>query len=523
MTRRSSIQSPILVGVDVGTQSIRVLAFAADGEHLATASRPTPSRGRGDGGADHDPDELFASVETSLREIVGLLPAGAPVAGLAVASVGETTVLVDAQGRAVAPALAWFDRRTEKAARAIEARIGADRLFELTGHRLDPTLALCKLWWMRDHWPEQFIQAKRVLNVADWIAFRLTGVAATDFTLASRTMALDIGARGWSAEIIAALGFAPELFAPLKASGAPLGPVRSALSASIGFTAPPIVGVGGHDHLCGLFAAGAARPGVLLDSIGTAEAVLCATDKPMISADIHAQGFIQGAIGTHRDLFYVGGGINSSGGAIEWLRALAGGASHEALIAEARALPPAGGAVFLPHLAYASAPEPDTEARGAFIGLTKESSRASLYRAVLEGLCLQMRRMTEAIATLPGVGGPREIRVIGGGSRNPLLLSIKASVLGEPILVMDEAEATALGAALLGGVAAGLWPDLDAAVAGLQRRFRIVEPEPRWTQCYADFYERVFRGLQSTLRPIHERLAAFATPPGPPTHGGQGD
>jgi xylulokinase len=301
------------------------------------------------------------------------------------------------------------------------------------------------------------------------------------------------------------------LFAPLKASGAPLGPVRSELAASIGFVKPPIVGVGGHDHLCGLFAAGAARPGVALDSMGTAEAILCATSKPLISADIHAQGFIQGAIGTHRDLFYVGGGINSSGGAIEWFRVLVGGVTHGTLIAEARALPPAGGVIFLPHLAYGSAPEPDTDARGAFIGLTKETNRASLYRAVLEGLCLQMRRITEAIAALPGVGKLREIRVIGGGSRNALFLSIKASVLGEPILVMDEAEATALGAALLGGVAAGLWPDLDAAVAGLQRRFRIVEPEPRWTQGYAESYERVFRGLQSRLRPIHEQLAAPPT------------
>ncbi len=129
--------------------------------------------------------------------------------------------------------------------------------------------------------------------------------------------------------------------------------MRSELSASLGFAAPPIVGVGGHDHLCGLFAAGAARPGILLDSMGTAEAILRATSQPMISADIHAQGFIQGAVVTDRDLYYVGGSINSSGGAIEWLRALAGGVAHDVLIAEARAVPAgSGGVVFLPHLAY---------------------------------------------------------------------------------------------------------------------------------------------------------------------------
>lgn len=508
MAERRMIDGPVLLGVDVGTQSIRVLAFTARGDHLATASRPTPSRPRGESGADYDPDELFATVETCLREIVNALPQGAPVAGLAVASVGETMVLVGADGRAAAPALAWFDRRTEQAAQAIEKRIGGARLFELTGHRLDPTLSLCKLWWMRETRPDAFARATRVLNVADWIAYRLTGVAAADFTLASRTLALDIKARRWSAEILDALGFDHRLFAPIKPNGAPLGSVRADLSAALGFAKPPVVGVGGHDHLCGLFAAGAARPGALLDSMGTAEAILRATERPLIDARVDEQGFIQGAIGAARDLFYLGGAIYSSGGAVEWLRGLYGGVSRDALIAEAKAAPPgSGGIVFLPHLAYAAAPEPDLEARGAFIGLSGRSSRASLYRAVLEGLSLQVRRMSEAIAALPGIGPPREIRIIGGSSRNPLFQSIKASVLGAPIMVMDEAESTALGAALLGGVAAGLWPDLDAAAAGLEGRFHIVEPEPAWIDFYAELYEKVFRNLQATLKPANNQLA----------------
>jgi xylulokinase len=344
--------------------------------------------------------------------------------------------------------------------------------------------------------------------MADWIAFRLSGVAATDFTLASRTLALDIKARAWSSDIIEALGFSPDLFAPLKPSGAPLGPMRPELAATLGFVRPPVVAVGGHDHLCGLFAAGAARPGVLLDSMGTAEAILQATPAPLDGAGIHAQGFIQGAIATHRDLFYVGGGLNSSGGAIEWFRALCGGAAHEALIAEARAVPAGSrGTVFLPHLAYGPPPAPDINARGAFVGLTASADRATLYRAVLEGLSLQARRIAEAIGALTGVGRAREIRVIGGSSRNSLLLSIKASAFGEPILVMDEAEATALGAALLGGVAAGVWPDVDAAVAGLDRRIRIVEPDPAWMEVYASRYERVFVGLQAALKTANNQLA----------------
>jgi xylulokinase len=511
------IDGPVLLGVDVGTQSIRVLAFSVGGRLLASASRPTPSRSWGESGVDYDPDALVATVETCLREINAALPRGASVASLAVASVGETAVLVDAGGRAVAPAIAWFDGRTAQAARAIEARIGAEALFEATGHRLDPTLGLCKLWWMREHWPEAFGRATRVLNVADWIAFRLSGAAATDLTLASRMLALDLKARRWSTDILDALGFDPGLLAPLQANGAPLGPVRAELSAALGFAKPPIVGVGGHDHLCGLFAAGAARPGVLLDSMGTAEAILRATDAPLIDPDVNDQGFIQGAIKTNRDLFYLGGAIYSSGGAVEWLRTLFGGVPHGALIAEARAVPPgAGGATFLPHLAFAGAPEPDNRARGAFIGLNARADRASLYRAALEGLSLQMRRMSDALAELPGVGRPREIRVIGGSARNSLFLAIKASVLAEPLLVMDEAESTALGAALLGGLAAGLWRDLDEAVAGLERRFHVVEPEREWVDRYDDRYRRVFSALQGRLKASNEEISFVEAAPGPP-------
>jgi xylulokinase len=518
---RGSLEPPALLGVDLGTQTTRVVAFDRRGRRVAAASRPTLSERRGDDSADYDPETLFATVEACLAETVAALPSGVPIAGVAVASVGESCVLVDAAGLATAPALVWFDRRTEAAARAIERRIGRERLFALTGHRVDPTFGLCKMTWMRDNWPESFARAKLVLNIADWIAFRLTGVAATDLTLASRTLALDIRQRRWSGEILAALGFAQDLFAPLRPSGAALGAMRGSISSALGFPTAPIVAVGGHDHLCGLFAADAMKAGVLLDSMGTAEALLLATPAPLDDPAILAQGFFQGAISAHRDLSYIGGGINSSGGAIEWFRALIGGVAREALIAEAAAIGPgSGGVIFLPHLAYAPPPEPDIFARGAFVGLTGASDRASLYRAVLEGLALQVRRMVDALAALPGVGRPSQIRVIGGNSRNDLFLSIKASALGAPLLVVDEPEATALGAALLGGIGAGVWTDLDAACAGLDRTTRVIEPEPQAALYYGELCENAFGRLQTALRLIDrsfaDRQASETAPEGAP-------
>ncbi|MBX6323842.1 MAG: hypothetical protein IRY94_18660, partial [Rhodospirillaceae bacterium] len=208
-----------------------------------------------------------------------------------------------------------------------------------------------------------------------------------------------------------------------------------------------------------------------------------------------------------RESSYLGGTINSSGGAVEWFRTLSGGAPHEALIAEARAAGPGSqGVVFLPHLVFAPSPEPDTASRGAFLGLTAHATRGALYRAVLEGLAMQLRLIVEAMTRLPGIVPARAVRAIGGNTRNPLFMEIKASVLAQPVTIVEESEATSLGAALLGGVAAGLWPDLDAALAGLDRRDHAVEPQPDLVGYYQELYASVFQGLQKTLTPIHRSL-----------------
>jgi xylulokinase len=509
---RSGIEPPALLGIDLGTQTTRVLAFDVRGQHLCTASRPTPVDSQGEGRAEYDPEALWETVEACLAAIVASLPSGMPVAGIAVASVGEACVLVDPAGRATTRALVWFDRRTEAAARAIEARLGRDRLFAITGQYAEPSFGLCKLLWMRENWPDGFARAARVLNIADWIAFRLCGVAATDFSLASRMLALDIHARQWSVEILGAFDIARGLHAPLAASGTALGPMRTALAHTLGFARPPLVAVGGHDHLCGMFAAGAARPGVLLDSLGTAEAVLRATPRPLDDRAILDRGYIQGCIEADEPLAYVGAGLNASGGAVEWFRTeLAGGAQRGALIHEAAAVAPgAGGVVFLPHLAYAPAPNPDAEARGAFVGLTRDANRASLFRAVLEGLAFEARQIIDGMIGIGGLSRPDEIRVVGGHSRNSLFLTIKASVLGRPLTVIDEPEATALGAAILGGLGAGVWKDLGHALASIEQPRHQVAPVPQWQELYDRIYSSTYRRLYPALREINGEIAAWS-------------
>ena len=496
---------PCLIGIDCGTQSIRAIAFDSAGRKLAASARPTPIK-RCDSGGEHDPDAIFTAVLVVLGEVAVAL-AGRPVAGIAVASFGESCVLVDRAGKAVGPAIAWFDSRTKPLAGIFAREVGRDRIFAITGQSIEWTMTLYKLAWMRAHWPDAIRRAQRVLMMADWIAFRLCGEAATDSTLASRTQYFAIHERQWSPELFKRAFGSTDVLPPLMASGTALAPVDRDWLSETRLAGAPIVGVGGHDHVVGSLAVGVKAPGTLFDSIGTAEGLLLVTDRPIADPEVSRHGYVQGAIATHRNLSFAYAGINSCGGALEWCRRLIGSPAQEAIIAAASRVPPGSrGVVFWPDLVDGPPPDPDPDSRGAFVGLSTAVDQGTLYRAVLEGVVMRARLVVDGMVRLPGVLPPRAIRVIGGGSRNALFLKIRANVFGRPLTVVDEPEATALGAALLGGVAAGVYRDLDEALTRLDRREHVVEPDVE-----AAFYDalrtRVFEQLQPALTGVNRALA----------------
>jgi xylulokinase len=494
-----------LIGIDIGTQSVRALAFDLRGGKLASASRPTPMTVTESGG-EYDPDTIFNVVLATLAE-VGAALRGRPVAGMAAASIGESCVLIDESGHSLAPSIAWFDGRTEPQARAIGARIHPGRIFAITGHGVDATPTLFKLAWMREHWPQVFARTRGTLMMADWIAFRLSGEAATDPTLASRTLYFSIHERRWSDELLAEVGMDSRVPAPIAASGSGLGPVRPEILAETGIAGRPIVAVGGHDHLVGAFAAGFTGPGTMLDSLGTAEALLLGTPRPLADPEVLRRGYSQGALAAGRAMSFLHGGIHSAGGSIEWCRRIVGDVAQATLIAEAGMVPAgSGGVLFLPHFITSPPPHPGANARGAFIGLGPSTTRGALYRAVLEGLAMQARLMSDGMTGLPNVEPPAAIRVIGGGSRNALFLQIKANAFARPLTVIDEPEATALGAALLGGVAGGVYANLDEGLAALERHEHLVEPDADAAR-YEMLRTAVFAPVQGALKTVNEAIA----------------
>ncbi|MGH3144437.1 MAG: FGGY-family carbohydrate kinase, partial [Rubrobacter sp.] len=321
---------PLLIGADVGTTNIKVLAFDRSGRAVARASSSTPTSYPRPGRAHHDPEDLWAAFAKTLREVTDRLGDPRRVAGIAVASLAEAAVPLDDQGRPTHDIIAWFDGRSGPQAERLDREIGRDRLFALSGLSLQPIFGLCKLLWLQENEPDAFSRTATWLNVADYVAFRLSGVPATDYSLASRTLALDLRRLEWAGDLLEEVGVPPGIFAPLLQGGSRLGSVTPEAAKATGLPQSAGVAVGGHDHVCGALAVGVTEAGTMLNSLGTAEAIFLPLERPLTDPEVGHQGYAQGAHVAGQ--YYVFGGQYTSGASVEWFRdALGGGADYDAL------------------------------------------------------------------------------------------------------------------------------------------------------------------------------------------------
>lgn len=495
---------PLLAGVDIGTTNIKAIIFKPNGQSVAEASAPTPTHYPRPGWAYYDPAELWQATASALRQVTGQLAKPEQIASIAVASMGEAAAPLDRHGQPTYQAIAWFDQRAQAQAEWLARTIGSDRLFSLTGLSLQLIFGLCKMLWFKENQPEAFVRSARWLNMADYIAYRLCGVPATDYSLASRMLTLDIQRLAWAEDLIKEVGLPPSLFAPLQPSGTRLGPITPEAAEATGLPQSVQVATGGHDHVCGALAVGVIKPGVILNSLGTAEAIFVPLARPVTDPNMGRQGYTQGAH-VVADHYYVFGAVSTSGASVEWWRKVLGEAiDYPRLIAEAGQVPPGSlGVCFLPHLGLANPPYEEMRGRGAFIGLTTDVRQGVMFRAILEGLAYEARRSLAGLLTYPEVAPLQAIYATGGNTRNSLLMQIKATVLNRPIMVVEVAEAVSLGAAILGGLGAGVYPDVPSAIAALDYAQTLVEPIADQTSLYEAYYRRVYEQLYPVLQPLH--------------------
>jgi xylulokinase len=476
--------TPTAVGIDVGTSGVKALAIDDQGTIVARAEASYPLSTPRPGWAEQDPDDWWRGAREVLERLERTV--GKP-AGIGLSGQMHGLVALDASNRPLRPAILWNDQRTAAECAEIERTIGVDRLIGLTGNRALPGFTAPKLLWLRRHEPDVYRRIARIALPKDYVRLRLCGAHATDVSDASGTLLLDVARRRWSDEVLRDLELDPGWLPEALES-----PAISGVTAD----GTPVA-AGGGDQAAGALGVGVDRPGPLSVVIGTSGVVFMAQDTFAPDSEARLHTFCHAVPGA----WHAMGVMLSAAGSLRWLRdAAAPGVPYEELDAEA-ARWPAGteGLIFLPYLAGERTPHVDPDARAAFVGLSVRHDRGALVRSVLEGVAFGLRDSLDLIAQLPGK--IEFARVSGGGAGSELWLQIVASVLELPLERVAVDEGAAFGAALLGGVAASIWPDVHAAVAATVKPHGRIEPVPAWVEVYREQRAR-FTELYPALRRI---------------------
>lgn len=454
-----------LIGLDIGTSATKAILIDEQGKVLKSAERTYPMAIPQPGWAEQNPEDWAEAASSCLEEL-----GRDRVRGIGLTGQMHGSVFLDSSGEVVRPALLWCDQRTSPQCAEIEQAVGPERLRRITGNPALTGFQLPKILWSRDNEPEQFARTKSVLLPKDYLRYRLTGEKATEPSDASGIGCLDVNKKLWSSEILDELSLDRNLFPQLTSSATSTGTWCNI----------PVAG-GGGDQAAGAVGTGAIIPGGLSISLGTSGVVFEAWDTPPEDQTDPIHNFCHATGGWHRM-----GVMLSCGGAIRWARDVLYGpdSGYYAWNGEGDSVE-AGceGLSFLPHLAGERCPFIDPGARGGWMGLGMHHSRAHLARAVMEGVTFTLHQCS----ALMGQTSPSRVRVTGGGAKSGLWLQIIADVFQCPVEVLESDEGPAFGAALLGGVAGGVWSSVEEAVGQTVRVRRVVDPSH---QNYAEFIAR---------------------------------
>ncbi|MCH8814761.1 MAG: glycerol kinase GlpK [Chloroflexi bacterium] len=484
-----------VLALDQGTSSSRAILVDHDGNPVSVAQEPFEQIYPQPGWVEHDAEEIWRTQMSTARDALSNAGASASdIAAIGITNQRETTVIWDRDGQPIHNAIVWQDRRTADFCEELRGQ-GREEFFrERTGLLIDPYFSGTKVKWLLENVTGARIRAdagELMFGTIDsWLIYKLTGVHATDYTNASRTLLYNIFDLRWDDEILTLLDIPPSILPTVQASSGIFGQTTE-LGASL-----PIAGVAG-DQQAALFGQAAFRPGQAKNTYGTGAFVLMNIGDDKVKSNELVTTIASGLPGDRGDeiTYALEGSIFVAGAAIQWLRdELAIIESAEESETLARTVPDSNGVYVVPAFVGLGAPYWDPYARGAILGLTRGANRAHIVRATLESLAFQTRDVIDSIERSSGVR-LSELRVDGGAAANDLLLQLQADILNREVVRPTVLETTALGAAYLAGLAVGFWKDIEE-VAGHWRedkRFTPQMPEERREELYTGWKRAVER------------------------------
>ncbi len=493
------------LGIDVGTGGTRALIIDEGGHIISGATEDHKAFTSPQiGWAEQDPSDWWRACGVAVQKVLTQVSLRSDqIACVGLSGQMHGAVLLDERAQVVRPALIWCDVRTEKQARELTAKIGSERLIQLTCNPALANFTLTKCQWIRENESENWSKVRSLMLPKDYVRLRLTGEKATDMADASGTLLLDVTHRCWSKEMLDLVQMDESLLPTLYESPEISGRISAAGAAATGLQIGTPVVAGAGDQAAGSIGMGVVSPGTVSATIGTSGVVLAATDGPALDPGGRVHTFCHAVPGR----WIVMGVTQAAGLSLRWFRDQFGlgnnghSESYESLIAVAANAPPGcDGLLWAPYLMGERTPYLDATARGILVGLTASHTRAHVIRAILEGVAFSLR---DTFTILKEIEVPRKtIRLGGGGARSRFWQQIQADVYGQRVETVEAEEGAAYGAAILAGVGARAWPSVDAACKAVVHVAGTMSPRPEdlvvMEKSYA-MYRRIYPAMKSIL------------------------
>jgi xylulokinase len=505
--------SDALIGVDLGTGSMKALLVTPEGKPLSQASAEYPMYQARPGWNENNPDDWVRA----FRQCVALLADRARALGMRVRALGlvaqrDPFVLLDADGRPTTNSISWTDQRSHPQAEYLRRTIGESRLVQIAGARPITGLGLPNLLWTRQHLPDVWAATTHVVAPKDYVLRRIAGARGTDFTTPSRSMAYDIARREWSNEILAVAGIqASMLDEVVHEPWQPCTLLDKGWAEELGLERDVVLAAGSADDQAATLGAGAVHPRQVCLGTGTCSDWRAVLDSYLPDLSGHVDTAPHAVPGRYiREV-----ANDSAGSSLRWFRDelcrdLAEELDYEQIVDWAMQAPAgADGLQFFPFVTGGErAPYYQEHASGVLFGITSSHTRSHVARAILEGVAF-LYPATRALLDAPKSADP--LTMVDGEASSPGWTQLKADVLGEPIRVTAVLAAAALGAAILAAVSAGLYLDVTQAAQAMVRYGRVTEPREGLHEVYTELRERYETTFEILRAAYHPRSSEGAT------------
>ena len=490
----------VLMGIDIGTSSLKVIAMDEAGAVRASASRDyqfdAPVNGWAEQWGETWAEACFACVEKVLAQC----PAEG-IAGIGFSGQMHGTVFLDEERREIRPAILHCDARSGRQVEEIRRRLGEEAVRSLVRNPIYSGFMLPSLLWVRENEPENFKRIRYVMLPKDYVKFRLSGRITSDYSDASATLLFDMEKVCWSKPLLAAFDLPTEIFPPCGATDEVMGAVTAEAAARTGLREGTKIVNGGADQVMQALGNGVFRSGQATANIGTSGQVCFQCDRPVVNPALNTNTFV----GYARDRWYTMGATMSAGLSYKWLTRVLEVKDYQTMNEAVAQVPPgSGGLLFLPYLTGERTPHLNTDLTGMFWGLQVNTGRPEMCRAVMEGVAYSLMQCMEICRSF-GLEA-EEMVASGGGARSKPWLQLQADLYNVPLKVARSEEQACVGAAIAAGSGVGVFAGIeDGCRRVVSYQDVVYVPNEHNHKVYMEYYS-LYKQAFAAARPVIEEV-----------------